>query len=293
MHDYPQTQFIYLDDGRKIAYCEYGEPQGQPVFFFHGTPGSRHEPVFGHRAAKQNNNRLIAPDRPGFGLSDYSKGRTLLGWAQDVVQISDHLGLETSGVMGVSGGGPHALACTYAIPDRLAFTAVMGSWAPVANTVLAREMAPLDQFFSRLATRSSFLFSLPFSWFLLSSRYLSPNLFIKSIDSSLCDADRQMLADPKFSSFFKEDIKEAFAQGVRGPAEESILLYQDWGFDLGDIHLPVLIVHGEEDKFAPISFGEYLHQTLPNSRFEQYPGQGHLFLATIFDQFFELITDSV
>lgn len=214
----------------------------------------------------------------------------MLGWAQDVVQTADHLGFETFGLIAASGGGPHALACAYAIPGRLVFTAVMGSWAPVANTELAREMAPLDQFFSKLATRAPFLFSLPFSWFLLSSRYLSPDLFVKSIDSSLCDADRQILADPKFSSFFKKDIKEAFAQGVCGPADETVLLYQDWGFDLGDIHLPVLIIHGEEDKFAPISFGEFLHACLPNSRLKKYPGQGHIFLVTIFDRLFELIT---
>jgi pimeloyl-ACP methyl ester carboxylesterase len=127
MQDYPQIQYIQLDDGRKIAYCEYGELQGKPIFYFHGTPGSRHEPLFGHQAAYENQYRLIAPDRPGFGRSDYQKGRTLLGWADDVMQIADQLGLETFGVMGASGGGPHALACAYAIPDRLAFTAVMGS----------------------------------------------------------------------------------------------------------------------------------------------------------------------
>ncbi len=168
----------------------------------------------------------------------------------------------------------------------------MGSWAPVATTDLTLDMAPLDQFFSSLASRSPFLFSLPFSWFVISSRYLSPQLFIKSMDSSLCEADRKLLGDPEMAAFFQEDVKEAFAQGVRGSADEAILLYKDWGFNLQDILAPVLIIHGEDDKFAPYSFGEYLHKTIPNSTLKNYPGHGHLFLITIFDEIFDLIISS-
>lgn len=290
MSAFPDTKYIQLDDGRKIAYCEYGDPHGKPVFFFHGTPGSRHEPLYSHEAAQTYGYRLIAPDRPGIGRSDRHKGRSLLGWSDDVTGIADQLGLDAFGVMGASGGGPHTLACAYAIPERLSFSVVMGSWAPVATTELYKDMAPLDQFFSRLAPRSPFLFSLPFSWFVISSRYLSTNLFIKGMESSLCEADKLLLEDEQLASFFQQDVREAFAQGVRGPADESILLYLDWGFDLEQIDTPVMIIHGEEDNFAPYSFGEYLHKTLPNSRLDSYPGQGHLFLITAFEDIFKLIT---
>ncbi len=165
----------------------------------------------------------------------------------------------------------------------------MGSWAPIATTNLALDMAPLDQLFFSLASRSTFLFSLPFSWFVISSRYLSPQLFIKSMDSSLCEADRKLLSDAEMAAFFQEDVKEAFAQGVRGPADEAILLYKDWGFELGEINMAVYIIHGEDDKFAPHSFAVYLDKTLPNSTLKTYSGQGHLFLITAFDEVFNLI----
>lgn len=109
MRDYPETKYIQLHNSRKIAYCEYGDPGGQAVFYFHDTPGSRHEPLHADQAAQEHGYRLIAPDRPGIGRSDYQEGRTLLGWADDVSQIADQLRLNTFGVIGASGGGPHVL----------------------------------------------------------------------------------------------------------------------------------------------------------------------------------------
>lgn len=286
MIEHTKTKFIHFPDQRKIAYCEYGEPDGQPVFFFHGTPGSRYEPLFGHPAALKNDIRLIAPDRPGFGGSDYLEIRSLLDWPKDINQIADQLGISTFGVIGASGGGPHALACAHSFPKRLRFTILLGSWAPISRSGLAEFMAPLDQFFSRIAALSPLLFSLPFYWFVLSSRYLSPGMFVKTMDSSLCEADRKILNNQQVAAFFQEDVRESFAQGVRGPAEESILLYGDWGFELGEIKVPVQILHGEQDKFAPYPFAEYLHENVPHSRLISYHDEGHLFFSLSFDEIF-------
>lgn len=285
----PETKYLPTRDSRKIAFCEYGDPRGNPLFYFHGTPGSRREALFSHNPARDFGQRVIAPDRPGMGSSDPQPGRTLLSWPEDVVQIADQLGFDKFGVIGVSGGGPHALACSHAIPGRLEFTTIMGSWAPVAGTELAQDMAPLDQFFLKVALVSPTLFSLPFSVFAISSRYLSPSMFVKSTDSSLCEADRNLLQDENLASFFQQDVKQAFSQGVHGPAQEAIILYKDWGFNLADIRTPVMIIHGEEDKFAPKSFAEYLHRVIPDSSLEIYPHQGHRILVTAFDDLFKLI----
>ena len=93
------------------------------------------------------------------------------------------------------------------------------------------------------------------------------------------------------AAIFQEDVNEAFAQGVRGPADEAILLYKDWGFELGEIDVPVYIIHGEDDKFAPLSFAVYLDKTLSNSTLKTYSGQGHLFLITAFGEVFNLIAN--
>ena len=80
--------------------------------------------------------RAIVPDRPGYGLSDFQRHRRLLDWPADVEQLADHLGLERFAVLGVSGGGPHAAACAYAIPHRLTRVGLVSSAAPL-------ELAPL------------------------------------------------------------------------------------------------------------------------------------------------------
>lgn len=60
---------VRLKDGRTLAYCEYGLPDGKPVLFFHGHPGSRLEfSVFDPGdLASELGLRIIAADRPGHG----------------------------------------------------------------------------------------------------------------------------------------------------------------------------------------------------------------------------------
>lgn len=282
------TAYLKLEDGRQICYNEYGDSNGRPVFYFHGTPGSRHEPTYGHAAAQEYGYRIIAPDRPGFGGSDYYKGRQLLDWPRDVLEMAKLLGIEHFGTTGASGGGPFVLACAYAIPERLDFAAVMGSWAPVAEEPkLWMQMAPMDRFFGRLSGTLPWLFYLPFSFFGFAARRFSPQGFMKSIESSMSAADRAFAQEEGMAEFYAADIREAFRQGTRGPADDAIILYQNWGFRLDEISILVHVFHGEDDNFAPISFGQYLVDHLPQARMYNYPGQGHLFLLRIFGDVFK------
>src|SRR5439155_16354079 len=102
---------IRLRDNRLLGYAEYGTSSGYPVIFFHGMPGSRLEGALGHEAAIGQNVRLVAPDRPGYGLSDFKRRRRMLDWADDVVELADALGIDRFAVAGISGGGPYVAAC--------------------------------------------------------------------------------------------------------------------------------------------------------------------------------------
>ncbi len=62
-----------LGDGRRLGYAYYGRPDGEPVFYFHGHPGSRLEARFAAQAAAGTGLRVIALDRPGYGLSDFQQ----------------------------------------------------------------------------------------------------------------------------------------------------------------------------------------------------------------------------
>ena len=93
---------------------QYGDPEGNLVFYFHGWPGSRCEPRLLHSVCAELQLRLVAPDRPGLGLSDFQRGRKLLDWPKDVCELADRFGVFRFTVLGVSGGGPYALACAAA-----------------------------------------------------------------------------------------------------------------------------------------------------------------------------------
>ena len=125
------------------------------------------------------------------------------------------LGYEKFGLIGASGVGPYALACAAVIPERLDFVALMESWAPVVGT----------------------------------------GLWMDSLSTSYCTADLEAVQDEFIAEHYTEDVREAFRQGVKGPADDAILVYGEWGFDLGEINFPVHIFHGEEDILTPYSFG--------------------------------------
>ncbi len=287
----PETQYIRVSNERQIAYCEYGDLQGKPVFYFHGTPGSRYEPAFGDRAGKEYGYRIIALDRPGIGQSDYVKERRLLDWTQDMKAVAKQLGVKKFGVIGVSGGGAYALGCSYAILEQLEFSVVMGSWAPVAaEPKLWKDMAPLDRFFGKLSKSVPWAFYVPFSLLGYAAKRMPPQDLMKFLESSMSEADKRLIADEQIAQFYANDIAEGFRQGVRGPADDAIVLYGDWGFRVEEIKIKVHLFHGEEDRFAPYSYAEYFDEKIPQTRLYPYPEEGHLFIVRLFDDVFKQLS---
>ena len=112
-------QTVSTADGRTLACAEWGEPDGFPVFFLHGSPGSRLWHHYDETVYVDVGARLITYDRPGYGASDRNPGRRFVDCAGDVAAIADQLGIERFAVTGASGGGPHSLAVAALLPERL------------------------------------------------------------------------------------------------------------------------------------------------------------------------------
>lgn len=100
---------VRLESGRELAVAEWGDPVGKPLFFLHGTPGSRYLRHIGGEYGRRHI-RVVTYDRPGYGRSTRARGRCTADSAAHVVAIADAMGLDRFAVVGVSGGGPHALA---------------------------------------------------------------------------------------------------------------------------------------------------------------------------------------
>lgn len=112
-------QILTLPDGRKLAYCFYGNACGTPLFYFHGSGSSRLEASYSDGYARDLGLRLIAVDRPGFGHSSPTPTPGFSAFAADVLQLADALGLDHFSVAGMSAGGPHALHLALAAPSRV------------------------------------------------------------------------------------------------------------------------------------------------------------------------------
>jgi pimeloyl-ACP methyl ester carboxylesterase len=121
---------ITLRDGRTLAYAELGDPSGHPVLYFHGSPSSRLEPLMiGDETLRSHRLRVVAPDRPGMGGSDFVRGRRMTDWPADAAALADGLGLDRFSILGNSGGGPYVAACASRIPERLLSAVIVsGGW---------------------------------------------------------------------------------------------------------------------------------------------------------------------
>ncbi|MET0302248.1 MAG: alpha/beta hydrolase, partial [Methyloceanibacter sp.] len=109
------SQVLRLADGRRIGFAEYGDAEGQPVLAIHGTPGSRLMFALTDTTARERRLRIVAPERPGYGLSDFQLQRSLAEAASDLEQCANALGLRRFALIGVSGGGPYAVAAAAAM----------------------------------------------------------------------------------------------------------------------------------------------------------------------------------
>jgi pimeloyl-ACP methyl ester carboxylesterase len=267
-----------LEDGRLLGYAIYGDPEGRPVFYFHGFPGSRLEAQLADPVAARMGIRLIALDRPGFGLSDFKPRRTISEWPDDVVKIADALGIKRFATLGVSGGGPYAAACALRIPERLTAVAIVCGLGPLDTPSGTDRMIRDNHLIFFLGRRLPWLarISLRRTAFQLQR---NPGEMLRRLLVALPDPDKVVLARPEVKSTLKDNVVEAFRGGSRGAACELLLFTRPWGFLLEDIATRVNLWHGEQDVSVPSTMGQYQARTIPNCRAIFYPGEGHFSLA--------------
>ena len=134
------ASYVQLSDGRRIAYQEYGDQEGHPVFFFHGWIGSRLDFGPNNDIARELGMRVIAVDRPGCGSSDFQQDRGLLDWPDDVSGLADALGIETFAICGHSFGGPYVAVCAHLLPDRVTSAAIVAGISPLSFSGATRGM---------------------------------------------------------------------------------------------------------------------------------------------------------
>jgi pimeloyl-ACP methyl ester carboxylesterase len=239
---------ITLPDGRAISYCDYGGPGGIPIFQFHGTPGSR---IFGldNEEVAKAGLRILAPERPGYGKSSPNpKATAVSDWVSDVDVLADHLKLDRFHVIGVSGGGPFALACAALLPQRVMTATVISSPSPM----------DFAGFWDNLSFFNRSLF------------YVSRSQ--PALLPAVCTALAMLMKDRQGRPTHQG---EAFRQGRIGIETDLKLLSREWNIPLESIAVPVFLWHGERDTLASPTAARELAKTIPACESHFVPGAGH------------------
>ena len=266
---------LRLPDGRRVAYAEYGDPGGRPVIYCHGFPSSRREALLLRKDALAECARVIALDRPGYGGSDYHPKRTILDWPADVTAVADHLSLGRFALLGVSGGGPYALACAASIAERLSACALVCPLGPIyLDDVLAKmHWAPRSQLaMGKHAPLLARLLLGPLTTGFL-ARWPDTVEHLRSVSAP--EADRQELEKETTSRILKATIRDAMRGGGRGARRDLILYTRPWGIPFESVCTPLQLWHGEADGTVPASHTRWYAARFPHATATFLPGEGH------------------
>jgi len=236
-----------------------------------GTPESGLAGSSYDRAASASGVRWISVDKPGYGHSDPLRRRSLLGWPDDIAELSAHLGLERFAVAGESGGGPHALAVSRAFPERVTVTALLASMGPSHEPWVRQGMRPTNVVFFYLASYLPMALRVPLSVMRCALRI--PAIDAR-IESSGPAADQAAARDPE-AGYRDQAVEDAFRGGTRAAAEELQLFAKPWGFDLAEVTGPVQLWHGTSDVNVPISIALGLASQLPEVVTHYVENAGH------------------
>lgn len=282
-----EPQYAQLPDGRRLAYQEYGDPNGSPVFFFHGWLGSRLDFAPNDELARAVGARVISVDRPGCGESDFQHNRRLLDWPQDIAATADAMGLKKFAVCGHSFGGPYVAACAHQLADRLTSAAIVAGISPLSFDGATRGMPALVRSALWLGGRAPVL-TRPYVSF-MARMANKPDTVAKGIRSQLTDDELALLETPRFDGFF-ENLAEMTKHGSEGAYWDARVFLGEWGFECADIEMPVALFYGTDDRSVPILRGEYYRDAIPKSTASFYQGEGHFIMYSRADEIVNSLT---
>jgi pimeloyl-ACP methyl ester carboxylesterase len=271
---------VQTADGRTLAVEEAGDPDGIAVLMHSGTPNSRHLYRRHAEDAASRGLRLISYDRPGYGESTSQPGRTVADCASDTRDICAALDIGQLLTWGISGGGPHVLACAALLPDLVVAAASVASLAPYGGDGL--------DFFAGMGQENVDEINLVLSgnesetlaWFAkLRDETLaaSPETIAATMQTLLTPTDAGVLTG-ELAEYLDYTGREGLAPGYEGYLEDSRAFFGPWGFDLSAITVPVLVVHGRQDQFVPQNHGAWLAAHIPGAHSWLSDDDGHLTL---------------
>lgn len=262
---------------RRLGFAEFGPPTGRSIVWLHGTPGARRQiPSEARAYAEREGLRIVGIDRPGIGSSTPHLYDDIRGFTTDLEVVAETLGLDEMAVIGLSGGGPYALAAGVALPDRVKAVGVLGGVGPTVGpdkvgggvVSLVRHVAPIIS-----------LARVPIGVGLTGAIRLAKPFASRGLDlyARLSpEGDRRLLGRPEFKAMFLDDLLNGSRRQFSAPLADGLLFCRDWGFCAADVAVPVCWWHGDADHIVPLDYGRHLVSRLPNAELRVLSGESHL-----------------
>lgn len=276
------SQVLALANGDTAGFAEYGDPDGRPVVALHGAPACRLMFAAADAAAKSHGLRILAPDRPGYGLTPSNVGATLAERAAWLKTVVDALKLDRFAILGISGGSPFAVALAETLKDRITALALVSPMGPVADYAESAEgkLEPVsflhDRFFMHMPYQSWLTHPLGdlSAWMFRHG----PDMFTNLLPRIATSADARILSKPEVAQTMRTMTLEAFRQGGSGGTADLEIFGRPWGVDFARVTAPAVVWQGTDDHVVPPQAARWLARQLPNCTLHSLDGAGHFWV---------------
>jgi pimeloyl-ACP methyl ester carboxylesterase len=228
-----------------------------------------------HDEAARQGIRVIAADRPGFGASDSLAQRRLSDWAEDIATLADALSIDQMGIIGLSGGGPYALACAHRLPHRISTVSLVCSLGSLAQAKNMRAMQWPLQFGFSTASAMPWMSNIWLGGLTQPFARYHPEAVFMMLLAAAPTVDQKVLSLPWVRRAVIASISESLRYGAAGASRDLALYTHAWDFDPASIKQMVHLWHSQADHIVPIEHGRWLASILPHCAYHEFDNEGH------------------
>jgi len=276
--DRVKDRHLRLPDGRRLGFRIYGDPDGTPILFLHGTPGSRLKFSIAHEAGRQQGLAIVAPDRWGYGLTEAPPTPSLRSFGDDMAALMDEVGRHSFAVGGISGGGPYAASVAACLPSRVTALALVSPVGPIADAGLGPSLPLLHRLCFTVLPRRPRTVSTAMRAFRWSLSH-TPRLAGRLTTWRAARPDKRLIGRSEVRQRILGSFSEGLRPGTAGPNTDLAIFSRPWQVDLAAIAAPSRLWIGTRDSNVPIAAARILAQRIPRCILTELPNEGHLWVS--------------
>jgi pimeloyl-ACP methyl ester carboxylesterase len=289
-----KVNLLVMRDGRTLEVTEYGDGAGHPTFFFHGLIGSHHQASYVSEEAGRRGIRIIAPNRPGVGRSEFVERKNALESVADVEDVAQALHFDEFSLIGISGGTPYALAALSRLSRRVKTVTVISGMGPMRLPGALRGMHRRRRIALEVGSRFPYSAKRGFQKALERFR-ADPDKLLRRLIATWSLPDQLVFERKAVYDLFMQDLHQVFTVGT-GPITlaHELTLYRNYGVSLRNLphDKRITLWHGLSDNIVPPSMACKMALALPNCEAHLVTG-GHFVAVDIANQIIARVKQSL